>query len=47
MIFGGNSMLVLRVNKILKWCQVLSNGRKYTCPTKKVNGELFFHFKNE
>lgn len=23
-------MLVLGVNKILKWCQVLSNGRKYT-----------------
>lgn len=40
-------MLVLGVNKILKWCQVLSNGRKYTCPTKEVNGELFFHFKNE
>lgn len=40
-------MLVLGVNKILKWCQVLSNGRKYTCPIKEVNGELFFHFKNE
>lgn len=40
-------MKVLGVNKILKWCQVLSDGRKYTCPTKQINGELFFHFKKE
>lgn len=38
-------MLVLGVNKICKWCQVLSNGRRYTCPTKEVNGKLFFYFK--
>lgn len=40
-------MTVLGVNKILKWCQVLSNGRRYTCQTKKVNGKLFFYFKKE
>ena len=38
-------MLVLGINKILKWCQVFSNGRRYTCPTKIINGELFFAFK--
>ena len=38
-------MLVLGVNKILKWCQVLSNGRRYTCPTKEINGEFCFVFK--
>lgn len=38
-------MLVLGVNKILKWCQIITNGRRYTCPTKEENGELFFHFK--
>jgi len=39
-------MLVLGINKILKWCQITSGGRTYTCPTKIVNGELFFKFKN-
>ena len=40
-------MKVLGINKILEWCQVLSSGRKYTCPTKLINGELYFHFKKE
>lgn len=40
-------MLVLGLNKILKWCQVLSNGRKYTCQTKEIGGKLFFYFKKE
>lgn len=39
-------MLVLGVNKILKWCQIVSRGRKYTCPTKLVDGKLFLKFKN-
>ena len=39
-------MLVLGINKILNWCQVLSNGRRYTCPTKLIDGKLFFKFKN-
>lgn len=38
-------MLVLGVNKILKWCQITTGGRRYTCPTKEINGELFFAFK--
>lgn len=40
-------MLVLGINKILKWCQVLYNGRKYTCQTKEIDGKLFFYFKKE
>ncbi len=38
-------MLVLGVNKVLNWCQVLSGGRRYTCCTDMVNGELCFYFK--
>ena len=38
-------MLVLGINKILKWCSITTGGRTYTCPIKEINGELFFHFK--
>lgn len=38
-------MLVLGVNKILKWCQIVSGGRHYTCSTKEINGQLCFAFK--
>ena len=40
-------MLVLGVNSILKWVQITTGGRRYTCPTKEINGELYFHFKNK
>ena len=40
-------MKVLGINHILKWVQIISEGRRYTCPTKEINGELFFKFKNE
>lgn len=40
-------MQVLGINHILKWVQIISEGRRYTCPTKEINGELFFKFKNE
>ena len=40
-----DDMLILGINKILKWCQIIAGGRRYTCPTKEVNGELFFLFK--
>lgn len=38
-------MLVLGINKILKWCQITTGGRRYTCPTKEIDGKLFFAFK--
>ena len=40
-----NIMMVLWINKILQWCQITSNGRTYTCPTRVINGELCFSFK--
>lgn len=39
-------MRVLGVNRILKWCQIVSKGRRYTCSTKNIDGKLFFKFKN-
>lgn len=39
-------MLILGINRILKWVQITTGGRNYTCPTKEINGELFFQFKN-
>ena len=36
-------MLVLGINKILNWCHITSGGRNYTCPTKLIDGKLFFH----
>jgi len=38
-------MLVLGVNKVLKWCQITTGGRRYTCPTKVVDGQMLFRFK--
>lgn len=40
-------MLILGINRVLKWLQITSGGRSYTCPTKEINGELFFIFKKE
>ncbi|MDD3193562.1 MAG: hypothetical protein PHE47_06885 [Oscillospiraceae bacterium] len=40
-------MLVLGINKVLKWVQITTGGRRYTCPTKEINGELFFIFKKD
>lgn len=40
-------MNIIGVNSILKLCQVSSKGRKYSCPTKWINGELFFAFKKQ
>lgn len=41
-------MTIFGVNKLLHWVQVLADsGRRFTCPTKEINGELFFRFKNE
>lgn len=38
-------MLILGINKICDWVQITTGGRKYTCPMKSINGELFFAFK--
>lgn len=40
-------MLVLGVNKVLEWCQIVSGGRTYTCRTKEIDGKLFFIFKRQ
>ena len=40
-------MLVSGINRVLNWCQIISGGRRYTCPTKMIDGNLFFHFKKE
>lgn len=40
-------MLILGINRILSWLKITTGGRSYTCPTKEINGELFFKFKNE
>lgn len=40
-------MLISRINRIMNWCQIISGGRHYTCPTKMVDGKLYFHFKKE
>lgn len=40
-------MEVLGVNSISKWCQILSGGRRYTCPTKLIDNQLFFRFKKQ
>ena len=38
-------MLVLMINRLTKWCQITTGGRKYTCSTKEIDGELYFLFK--
>lgn len=38
-------MLILGVNKICEWCQITTGGRRYTCPIKRIDGQLFFKFK--
>lgn len=40
-------MLVLGINKILNWCGITNGGRSYTCPTKIINNDLCFKFKNQ
>ena len=40
-------MLVLGINKILKWCQITTGGRTYTCPTKMIDNVLHFKFKDQ
>lgn len=40
-------MLILGIcdTDTMKWCQVLSGGRRYTCRIKEFDGTLHFFFK--
>lgn len=40
-------MIITVINKALKTVQIIAGTGTYTCPTKIINGELFFRFKNE
>ena len=41
-------MEVIGINRILGWCQILGGAsRRYTCPTKLIDGKLHFLFKKE
>ena len=39
-------MLILGINRLCNWCQITTAGRRYTCPTKMVDGKFCFRFKN-
>ena len=39
-------MIVVGINTICKWCQIIATHGTYTCPIKEVDGEFFFKFKN-
>ena len=38
---------LFRTNNFFDWVQVITHTGTYTCPTKMINGELFFKFKKE
>lgn len=41
-------MTVLNINRVLNCVLIFSDScRTLNCPTKELNGELFFHFKKE
>lgn len=40
-------MMALGINHILKSVQIIAGGRRYTCPMKESDGELYFKFKDE
>lgn len=40
-------MLILGINHLTNWLQITTENGRYTCPTKTINGELFFRFKKE
>ena len=35
-------MLVLCINYACNWVQITNMGRRYTCPMKEIDGELYF-----
>lgn len=40
-------MKISCINEVLKWIQITTGGRRYTCNSKIINGELCFLFKKE
>lgn len=40
-------MIVMAVNKACEWCQIATETGTYTCPIRRIDGELFFKFKRE
>lgn len=44
---GGYVLLVLGINRILKWLQITTGERTYTCHTKMIDNVLHFRFKNQ
>lgn len=40
-------MLVLGINRILKWVQITTGWEIILTQQKEINGELFFKFKSE
>lgn len=40
-------MIVMMVNKACEWCRIAAGTGTYTCPIKRIDGELFFKFKRE
>lgn len=40
-------MLVLCINYACGCVQITNMGRRYTCPMKEIDGELYFRFKNQ
>ena len=39
--------MIIGVNRILNLVQIISGGRRYTCPMVKLNGVDTFRFKNK
>ncbi len=39
--------MIVFTNPFFEWVQVITSTGKYTCPTKLIDGKLFFKFKNE
>ena len=39
--------MIVFTNKFFDWVQVITHTGTYTCPTKMINGELYFKFKKE
>lgn len=43
---NGLNASVLKISKAMDIVQIITHGSRYTCPTKVINGDLMFKFKN-